>query len=184
MISKKIKGPTTQDVILALDKHFEGFDIVKCHELGVAVNITPVDEDNYGISSTIRDSTSRIDYWVLFLMNCLSPIRERASTTYSIEIKVDRRDFTRELRNSRKQQWALMYSNRFYYCCPKGLIKQSELPPYAGLFELDNGIIVKTAEAPRRDSMPPNWSFVTSILWNFTLHSKRNNFEENNKDKL
>jgi len=92
----------------------------------------------------------------------------RLPTAYSIEIKVNRSDFTKELKNPQKQRWALMYSNLFYYCCPKGLIKLNELPPYAGLLEYENGKILEFIKAPRRDISPPRWTFVASLLNEYT----------------
>jgi hypothetical protein len=87
-----------------------------------------------------------------------------ARETYSIEIKVERRDFIKELKNPQKQRWGLMYSNWFYYCAPKGMIKLNELPPYAGLLEFNEGTISEMVKAPFREAMPPRWAFVGSLL--------------------
>jgi hypothetical protein len=40
------------------------------------------------------------------------------------------------------------FPNRFYYCCPKDLIKVSEIPKYAGLYHVNNSGIEIIKHAP------------------------------------
>jgi len=110
------------------------------------------------------DHPGRIDCWAIGLGHSYRWIKEGELMTYSIEIKVARSDFRVDLQNPQKQRWALMYSNLFYFCAPKGLIKAEELPPYAGLLEYENRTIHKTIEAPWRDTDRPSWNFVGSLL--------------------
>jgi len=109
-------------------------------------------------------SFSRIDYYAMPYYNHTPPREELVRPFYAIEVKVDRTDFTKELKKPQKQRWALMYSNLFYYCAPRGLIALQELPPYSGLLEFDNSAIVQKIAAPWRDAMPPRWTFVASLL--------------------
>jgi hypothetical protein len=44
------------------------------------------------------------------------------------------------------------------------MIKPTELPPYAGLFEYENGSLTVAVKAPYRDAMLPRWTFVASLL--------------------
>ena len=149
----RLTKTTAKDILDALDIYFDrGWLYAKFREIDVEKPFTH------------HDSASRIDYWAISLWNQIAPIREQAATSYSIEIKVNRSDFTKELRKPQKQRWALMYSNLFFYCCPKGLIKHNELPPYAGLLEYEDGKIVKVIEAPWHDAYPPRWTFITSLL--------------------
>jgi hypothetical protein len=110
------------------------------------------------------DHPGRIDCWAIGLGQSSRWIKEGELTAYAIEIKVARSDFRADLQNPQKQRWALMYSNLFYFCAPKGLIKPDELPPYAGLLECQNRLIHKTIEAPWRDKDRPSWNFVGSLL--------------------
>ena len=152
------KKVTSDDILNALDVFFRDLTYVKYRELKVEFPYTAG-----------ADTISHIDYWVIDIVAYGTPNkpRPRPPTTYSIEIKVNRKDFKKELKNPQKQRWALMYSNLFYYCCPKGLIKSDELPPYAGLLEYENGEVVESIKAPRRDICPPRWTFVASLLSNY-----------------
>lgn len=57
--------------------------------------------------------------------------------TVTCEIKTSRADFLKDLKQTRKQCEARLFSNRFYYCAPKGLIKKEEIPDFAGFVEFD-----------------------------------------------
>ena len=159
-VYKKAKKsiPKTGDILDALDNYFPMIQHVRFRELDV--ELAP------SLESPIsgRSSFSRIDYWVMQIMGSSDPRRGNCRDTYSIEVKIDRSDFTSELRNPQKQRWALMYSNWFYYCAPVGLIKPNELPPYAGLLEFENGKIDIRIRAPFREAEPPRWAFVASLL--------------------
>lgn len=102
-----------------------------------------------------RPSYKRIDYWAIERYSEKGP-----PTTYAIEIKTKRRDFLNELGQPEKQRAALMYSNLFYFCAPKGMIRLKELPPYAGLLEFANANVLTTVKAPWRDETPRAWTSI------------------------
>ena len=56
---------------------------------------------------------------------------------YAFEVKVSREDFKKELRNPKKRRRAVEYSNFFYFATPQGLVHEEDLPPEAGLIEVD-----------------------------------------------
>jgi hypothetical protein len=149
MSDRKQNAPKADDLLNALDKFFPEWRYATFREIGLELL-----DDGLGPQS---HSWSRIDYWAISSFG--SPL-----TIYSIEVKVDRSDFKGELRNPQKQRWALMCSNLFYYCAPKGLIKPNELPPYAGLLEYEQGRVTVAIKAPWREPMPPRWTFVASLL--------------------
>lgn len=84
------------------------------------------------------------------------------------EIKVTRMDFLREMNgDSEKRMPAMSLTNEFYYVVPKGMVKVDEIPKDCGLMEYhpypdDFVKIVKRAQV--RDSQPPTWEFVASLL--------------------
>jgi hypothetical protein len=112
-----------------------------------------------------------MDYWAIDVYH--REPTEPFPQMYAVEIKVTRNDFRAELGKPEKQHWALMRSSRFYFCAPKGLIKQNELPPYAGLLEYDHGVIYERIKAPMREPKPPSWKFVAGLLWLASARSRR-----------
>jgi len=91
------------------------------------------------------------------------------------EIKVSRSDFRRD--NHRKQRGARLFSDKFWYIAPKGVIPHDEVPDWAGLIEVDwhchkyKGskpfLRFKTViPAPKRDKDLPSWGLVVSMLRN------------------
>jgi hypothetical protein len=156
------QGPIAEAIYAALAKS----DLFR---LCIGFRELPVGVDTH---LHVEDSGKRIDYWAIDLWG---EVRQAPHTNqylidgafpniYAIELKLTRNDFRSELRHPQKRRWALMYSNEFYFCAPKGLIKPQELPPEAGLLEYDKGQILVTVRAPFRDAMPPRWSFVASLL--------------------
>jgi hypothetical protein len=114
-----------------------------------------------------------------FAINCFP---SRGFERIAFEIKLSRADFTRELRKPLKRKIALLYSNRFYFVTPPGLLKPDELPPEAGLWEIqepdpdefrEDGRkkynrhperwLREVAPAPHRDTPPPSWSLFCSM---------------------
>jgi hypothetical protein len=145
------------DLLDALDKFFPEYHYATFREIPV---------ESYAVRDEHR-SMSRIDCWLI------SRQLGYPLTIYSIEVKVDRKDFKEELRKPQKQRWALMYSNLFYYCAPKGLIKANELPAYAGLLEYEHGTLTVAIKAPWREPMPPRWTFVASLLGHASQLTRR-----------
>lgn len=143
-----LQEPTTSEILAALrdnytSKHFETH-IAFFEELRIGTG--------YG-----KDNEQRID---AFTIN-LYPSERLARTAF--EVKVSRSDFKKELRQPTKRRVALMYSNRFYFVAPKGLIARDELPLEAGLIEYHDGRCDTVVQAPWRDSYPPSWNFVASL---------------------
>lgn len=100
----------------------------------------------------------RCDFWT---------ISANGSTSFSAtayEIKVSRADFRRDTHT--KQRQARLFSDRFYYVAPKGLIKPDELPDWAGLMEFSEGALSMRVPAPHRDKDAPTWQLVVSLIRN------------------
>jgi hypothetical protein len=79
---------------------------------------------------------------------------------YEVEVKLSRSDFKKDFTKYAKHNYLTSAKkgdidfvnktpNRFYYCCPEGMIKKEELPEYAGLIYLSGDFTsarqVKTA---------------------------------------
>lgn len=126
-------------------------------------------------------SNRYIDAWAM----CVTPSKGNPRTAY--EIKTSRPDFLRELKKPAKRKAALLFSNQFYFATPTGIVKPEELPPEAGLIEVrdlgprseavftnDDNVIgpdqrygwTIVVTAPWRDTPPPSWRFVVSLLRN------------------
>jgi hypothetical protein len=80
------------------------------------------------------------------------------------EIKISRADFRRD--TPVKQREARLYSDRFYYVAPLGLIKPDEVPEWAGLMEFGPKGLVTTVPAPMRSKDAPSWELVVSLFRN------------------
>lgn len=80
------------------------------------------------------------------------------------EVKTSRADFKKDFSkinkhgrllkpNTPSKKWGYPYApNYFYYVCIDGLIKKNEIPPYAGLIYIVNGIPVIIVRAKRLHS--------------------------------
>lgn len=101
---------------------------------------------------------NRVDFWTL------QPAASQGFRAVAHEIKISRADFSRD--NDEKQSFALAWSDRFYYVTPPALIKKTELPAYAGLYEFDGKKFSVLRKAPRRNKSAPTWDFIVSLLRN------------------
>ena len=70
-------------------------------------------------------------------VDCFTISPNKGHITTAFEIKASRGDFLKDIRNGIKQRGARMYSNYFYYVAPIGMIKEEEIPVWAGLVEID-----------------------------------------------
>lgn len=82
------------------------------------------------------------------------------------EVKISRSDF---FADKNKKDKHLRYStsstnegfvpNRFFYVCPEGLINKEEVPMYAGLLYISNGIVFYEKDAPllHKDKIDKNF---------------------------
>lgn len=88
------------------------------------------DEFMPGIGMASTGVGTRLDAWA---MNVWPSSHYR---TIAYEIKVNRGDFLRELKNPAKRDYALTYADEFYFVAPRQLIKPAELPRGCGLVEV------------------------------------------------
>jgi hypothetical protein len=105
-----------------------------------------------------RGAACRIDAWAL---NCW-PSGKFATVAY--EVKISRADYLREMRDPSKREFAMKWSNWFYFITPAGLLLQGELPADCGLVEVSADLSVQTvAHAAYRETPAPTWTFVAAI---------------------
>jgi hypothetical protein len=100
----------------------------------------------------------RCDFWTISANGSSGFL----ATAY--EIKISRADFRRD--THAKQRQARLFSDRFYYVAPKGLLKPDDLPDWAGLYEWTEDGLTMTVAAPFRDKDGPTWQFVVSLIRN------------------
>ena len=114
-----------------------------------------------------------IDLWTIDS----GPATGNRATSY--EVKVDRSDFLGDIRAPLKQRGARMFSDKFYYVTPEGLVKPDEVPVWAGLLEVcvvEEGkwrghmydgvrlMLKETVPAPVLSKSAPSWPLVVSLL--------------------
>lgn len=93
------------------------------------------------------------------------------------EVKASRADFLKDIKDLNKQKQARCFANRFYYVAPKDVVKDNELPAWAGLMELDYNsenkpYLYYKVTAPTLHNEPATWGLVAEII------------RHNNKSKL
>ncbi len=129
-------------------------------------------EELRGGSGTGSDNERRMDAWAMHHY----PSKGNRRTAY--EVKISRGDFLRDIKQLLKHRPALTFSNEFYFVAPEGMIKPEELPLFAGLLEVVKSGWVQDPKpfgyvahhlrskvpAPWRDTTPPNWRFVVSLV--------------------
>jgi len=113
---------------------------------------------------------SRVDFYALNV----APSTGNVANAY--EVKVSRSDFRRD--GHKKQRGARLFSDRFWYIAPVGVIPHEEVPDWAGLMEVEwtchkyrNGgkpylKIKEVISAPKRDKEAPTWGLVVSLVRN------------------
>lgn len=100
----------------------------------------------------------RCDFWTI------SPNGSSGFLAIAYEVKISRGDFKRD--HSGKQREARLFSDRFYYATPAGLIDKAEVPDWAGLIEFDGAGLTVRVPAPLRDKSCPTWELVVSLIRN------------------
>jgi len=100
----------------------------------------------------------RCDFWTI------SANSSAGFQATAYEIKISRSDFKRD--TCMKQRQARLFSDRFYYVAPAGLIKPEELPEWAGLIDFGEGGLTRRVDAPFRDKDAPTWQLVVSLIRN------------------
>ena len=103
----------------------------------------------------------RVDFWDIHV----HPSKGHEATAYVI--KVSRADFKRDTRV--KQRVARLWSDRFYYVAPKGMLNPEEIPDWAGLMEFDGERLRIKVPAPKRDKDAPSWDVFVSLIRNSTI---------------
>ena len=96
--------------------------------------------------------------------------------TTAFEIKASRGDFKHDVQDDLKQRGARLYANKFYYVCPKDMIKVEEVPLWAGLMYYDFEKYEETSEkdrkwlfqervsAPLHPKYPPSWGLICAMV--------------------
>ncbi len=106
----------------------------------------------------------------------------RGHKIVSYEVKISRADFLAELKEPEKRKSAVALVDEFYFACPKGLVKASEIPEECGLIECDvtesglySRLRVKSKNWVQWDTYPnkvkitrllPKW-FMASVIRQF-----------------
>lgn len=106
----------------------------------------------------LSSGARRCDFWTI------APWQSKGYLATAYEIKVSRADFRRDTHE--KQREARLFSDRFYYVTPTGLLKTSEVPDWAGLIEIGEGKTRIVVPAPLRDKDAPSWELIVSLLRN------------------
>lgn len=115
------------------------------------------DKDCWVEELAFTDRNRRIDLFVI------QPTAGKGFGTTSYEVKSSRADFKRDTHD--KQRESRLYSERFYYVTPPGLLENKEIPDWAGLMELKSNSRFKTViPSPRLPREAPSWELVVSIL--------------------
>jgi hypothetical protein len=100
----------------------------------------------------------RCDFWTI------APWQSKGYAATAYEIKVSRADFRRDTHE--KQRESRLFSDRFYYVTPVGLLRKDEVPDWAGLIEIVDGKKHIIVPAPLRDKDAPSWELIVSLLRN------------------
>lgn len=110
----------------------------------------------FAVELAFSQAKRRCDFWTLHP----NPSTGFYATAY--EIKISRQDFKRD--TAEKQREARLYSDRFFYVAPKGLLKKEDIPDWAGLIEFDGEKLRQVLRAPHRDKDGPSWEFVVALI--------------------
>lgn len=127
-----------------------------------------------------KEAEQRVDAWAMTIMP------HKGFKRIAYEVKVSRNDFLHEIEHWRKRRRALLLSNEFYFVTPPDLIRPGELPLECGwkvirrkipgeVFQVGwrkrrwynfvrDYVILDKVDAPWRDTGPPPWRFVASLL--------------------
>ncbi len=97
---------------------------------------------------------------------------KNANFTVTYEIKANRWDFTRDMKNANKHSKSRQYSSLFYFATPKGLLNVDDIPPWAGLVEFDLEVLADdnnqgmhvVKQAPILPRMEPSWDMIAGLV--------------------
>jgi hypothetical protein len=89
----------------------------------------------------------------------------RGLELHGFEVKVSRSDWTKELKSPDKSGPVQQYCDRWWVVCPAGVIKEGELPPTWGHYEVSpGGKIRQVVAAPKLTPVEVTRGFVASFL--------------------
>jgi hypothetical protein len=88
----------------------------------------------------------------------------RGLTVRGFEIKVDIRDFRRELANPDKAETIAKFCDEWWIVAPAGLVKDIEMPTAWGLMEYDGKALNITKKAVQTEAEPLTRRFVAAIV--------------------
>lgn len=88
----------------------------------------------------------------------------RGLEVHGFEIKVDRRDWLRELKAPQKAEEIARFCDRWWIAAAPGVVKEGELPPGWGLLVLRGASLRQEREAPAREGVVPTRAFLASML--------------------
>ena len=123
-------------------------------------------------------------------IDCFAISPNAGNKTICYEIKVSRADFKNDIKKEDKQTPARCFSNQFYYCTPKGLLKKEEVPVWAGLLEFDldeeaetksyypDVKVTQVKYAPVFDKVQPTWGMVVSAYRNGLVAGAKRSIKE------
>lgn len=95
------------------------------------------------------------------------------------EVKLSRSDFFTELRDPEKTRRSAHYASSFFFACPEGLVKPSEVPdPYGLVVVKENNRTRMVKRCKELPAVAPSWATVGRLL----LHMSR--LEEEHPDGL
>lgn len=124
----------------------------------LAVLIAEAGDSIFATELALSGGDRRCDFWTI------SPNGSAGFRATAYEIKISRQDFRRD--HAVKQRDARLYSDRFFYVTPPGLVRREEVPDWAGLIEIHEGKSKTVIHAPHRDKDAPSWQFVVSLIRN------------------
>jgi hypothetical protein len=90
--------------------------------------------------------------------------KSRGHTVHGFEVKVSRSDWLRELKDPSKCEPVLRYCDYWWIVAPKGVIKEGELPPTWGHFELRASGLVQQVQGDRLKPGEIGREFFASIM--------------------
>lgn len=130
------------------------------------------------IAAALRDRYSAPEWAVLFEVPnatggaaarradaiAMSLWPSRGLEVHGFEIKVDRRDWLRELKAPQKAEEIARFCDRWWIAAVPGIVREGELPPGWGLLVLRGTTLRQEREAPLREGVVPTRAFLASML--------------------
>jgi hypothetical protein len=90
--------------------------------------------------------------------------QSRGHAVHGFEVKVSRGDWLRELKQPEKAEPVFRYCDYWSIVAPKGVVKDGELPPTWGLFELRESGIVQVVDGPKLEAVALTRAFFASLI--------------------